>query len=419
MSYKISGIHAHEILDSRGNPTVQVTVLLDDGTMGTSSVPSGASTGVHEALELRDGDPKRYGGQGVLKAVAHVNDDISLMIRGLDARKQRLIDDTMLQLDGTPNKSKLGANAILGVSLAVAHAAANALGKPLYGYLRDTFRLTRPTRLPMPLVNILNGGRHADTDLDFQEFMIVPIGAKTMRERVRISAQVFHALQGVLKAKKLSTGVGNEGGFAPMVGKTTRALDFLMEAIRKAGFVPGKQVAIALDAASSEFYDEASERYVLTTDKKRLTAAEMVALYASWMKKYPIISIEDGLAEDDWANWVTFTKKLGKKLMLVGDDLFVTNVTRLQKGIELGVGNAILIKLNQIGSLSETIDTILLAQEHGYRVVVSHRSGETNDTTIADLAVAVGAEYIKTGSMSRGERVAKYNRLMEIEEEIA
>ncbi|MEI7740915.1 MAG: phosphopyruvate hydratase [bacterium] len=416
---KIANIHAHEILDSRGNPTVSVTVVLDNGARGIASVPSGASTGVHEALELRDGDVKRYRGQGVKKAVANVNNKILPALLGHDALDQKAIDAAMIKLDGTKNKSKLGANAILGVSLAVARAASRGKEMPLFKYLREAYGLSYSSyKMPMPMVNILNGGRHADTDLDFQEFMVVPVGAKKMAERVRIAAEVFHALGAILKARKLSTGVGNEGGYAPMVGKTIHALDMLVAAIKKAGFKPGKDIAIAVDAAASEFYDEKSARYILRTDKVKYKSSQMTEMFANWAKKYPLISVEDGLAEDDWTNWVEMTKANGEKMMLVGDDLFVTKAERLQKGISLGVGNAILIKLNQIGTLSETMETILLAKQYNYKVVISHRSGETTDTTIADLAVAVNAEFIKTGSMSRGERVAKYNRLMEIAEEV-
>ena len=416
---KIANIHAHEILDSRGSPTVSVTVVLDNGARGIASVPSGASTGVHEALELRDGDVKRYRGQGVKKAVANVNNKILPALLGHDALDQKAIDAAMIKLDGTKNKSKLGANAILGVSLAVARAASRGKEMPLFKYLREAYGLSYSSyKMPMPMVNILNGGRHADTDLDFQEFMVVPVGAKKMAERVRIAAEVFHALGAILKARKLSTGVGNEGGYAPMVGKTIHALDMLVAAIKKAGFKPGKDIAIAVDAAASEFYDEKSARYILRTDKVKYKSSQMTEMFANWAKKYPLISVEDGLAEDDWTNWVEMTKANGEKMMLVGDDLFVTKAERLQKGISLGVGNAILIKLNQIGTLSETMETILLAKQYNYKVVISHRSGETTDTTIADLAVAVNAEFIKTGSMSRGERVAKYNRLMEIAEEV-
>lgn len=418
MSHIIESIHAHEILDSRGNPTVNVTVLLDDGTVGSASVPSGASTGIYEALELRDSDKKRYGGQGVLKAMRNVNTTIATALRGMDVRHQREIDATMIALDGTKNKSKLGANAILGVSLACAHAAARSVEMPLYEYLRVAFELPQKTyRMPIPTMNVLNGGMHAGWILDFQEFMIVP-SQKKFKERVRCGSEIFHALGGLLKKKGYSTLKGDEGGYAVPFKKNEDAFAAIMQAIKLAGYKAGRDVFLAMDPAVSEFFDKKTKRYVLRVDKKSFTSKEMIAMWKKWLKKYPIISLEDGLDQDDWDGWIEMTKQLGKNTVLVGDDFFVTNSERVQKGIERHAANAVLIKLNQIGSLSETIDTILLAQQYGYKISVSHRSGETADTTIADLAVAVNADYIKTGSLSRSERLEKYNRLMEIEEEI-
>jgi len=416
---KIESIHAHEILDSRGNPTLEVTVLLDNGVAGSASVPSGASTGSHEALEMRDGDKKRYGGQGVLKAIKNVHAKIAPALIGMDVSAQRELDSRMIFLDGTANKSKLGANAILGVSLACARAAANASGLPLYAYLRRAFDLKyKSYRLPTPTMNILNGGAHAGWILDFQEFMIVP-QQKKFRERVRCGSEVFHALGRLLKKKGFSTLVGDEGGFAVKLAKNEEALKTIVQAIKDAGYVAGKDVMLAMDPATSEFYDAKTKRYGLKVDGVSLTSDQMIAMWDKLSKKYPIVSLEDGLAEDDWEGWKKLTDRLGDKMSLVGDDFFVTNVERLRQGIETGCANAILIKVNQIGSLSETMDAILLAQQSGYAVSVSHRSGETTDTTIADLAVAVNAEYIKAGSLSRSERLAKYNRLMEIEEEVA
>ncbi len=416
---KIESIHAHEILDSRGNPTLEVTVLLDNGVSGSASVPSGASTGSHEALELRDGDAKRYGGKGVLKAVKNVHAKIAPVLIGMDVSAQRELDSRMIFLDGTANKSKLGANAILGVSLACARAAANASGLPLYAYLRRAFDLKDKTyRLPTPTMNILNGGAHAGWILDFQEFMVVP-QQKKFRERVRCGSEVFHALGRLLKKRGFSTLVGDEGGFAVKLAKNEEALKTIVQAIKDAGYVPGKDVMLAMDPATSEFYDAKTKRYVLKVDGVSLTSDQMIAMWDKLSKKYPIVSLEDGLAEDDWEGWKKLTDRLGDRLALVGDDFFVTNAERLRQGIEEGCANAILIKVNQIGSLSETMDAIVLAQESGYAVSVSHRSGETTDTTIADLAVAVNAEFIKAGSLSRSERLAKYNRLMEIEEEVA
>lgn len=419
MLERIDTIHAHEILDSRGNPTVHVTVLLKDGTRGHASVPSGASTGSHEALELRDGDKKRYRGLGVLKAVANVNTKINRALRGMDVFELRKIDDAMRVLDGTENKRKLGANAILGVSLACAHAGARRAKAPLYQYLRDVYGINHSTfKLPTPLMNVFNGGRHADTNLDMQEFIIVPVGFKTYSRKLQAGSEIFHALGDVLKADHLDTDVGNEGGYAPNVGKTEAALEYLLKAVKEAGYKPKKEIRFGIDVAASEFFDDRSGLYVLHTDRRRMTAEEMTALYTKWMHKYPMLSIEDGLSEDAWEDWQVLTKKLGDDMLLIGDDLFVTNIERVKKGVEMGVANAVLIKPNQIGTLSETMDTILYAQKHKYQVVISHRSGETTDTTIADLAVAVNAEYIKTGAPSRSERLAKYNRLLEIEEEL-
>ncbi|OGY46551.1 MAG: phosphopyruvate hydratase [Candidatus Buchananbacteria bacterium RIFCSPLOWO2_01_FULL_46_12] len=414
----IKSVKALEILDSRGNPTVRAFVTLNNGIVGSASVPSGASTGIHEALELRDGDKRRYGGKGVLKAVKNVNQLIAAKLRGQDASKQRQIDKMMIALDGTENKSKLGANAILAVSLAVASAAAKSANLPLYRYLRQAFKLHyRGWQLPVPTMNILNGGAHAGWSLDIQEFMIAPL-QKTMAERVRCGAEIFAALAKILKQKGFDTLKGDEGGYAPRLKGNEAAFQVIIQAIKKAKYLPGRQVKLAVDVASSEFYNEAKGLYELKADKKSLTAKEMIELQKNWLKKYPIISIEDGLAQDDWYSWVKLTQQLGKRISLVGDDLFVTNVKRLKQGIKQKVGNAILIKLNQIGSLSETIDAIELAHKNKYQTSISHRSGETADTFIADLAVAVNSEFIKTGSLSRSERVEKYNRLLEIEAEL-
>ncbi len=415
----IESIHAHEILDSRGSPTVNVTVLLKNGITGSASVPSGASTGIHEALELRDGDPKRYNGKGVRKAVANVHKKIAPALYGMKVTRQRDIDVVMLELDGTPNKSKLGANAILGVSLACAHAAAKTKKMPLYAYIRQAFDLPVTSyTLPVPTMNVLNGGAHAGWILDFQEFMIVPRQRK-FSERVRCGAEVFHALGVLLKKAGHSTLKGDEGGYAAPLKTNEEAFKLIMKAIKNAGYEPGRQVALAMDPAVSEIWDAKTKRYKLRVDGKNLTSAQMIAMWERWVAKYPIISLEDGLDQDDWDGWVELTKRLGKKVALVGDDFLVTNVDRLAMAIEKKAANAILIKVNQIGSLSEAIDAIMLAKQYGYKVSVSHRSGETADTTIADLAVAVNADYIKTGSLSRSERLAKYNRLMEIEEEVA
>lgn len=417
-NHKIKDIKAREILDSRGNPTVEVSVLLSSGEVGKASVPSGASTGTHEALELRDGDKGRYEGKGVLHAVRNVNTSIAKVLRGVDVTRQSDIDHVMLELDGTENKSKLGANAILGVSLAVCRTAAVSERLPLYKYIRDNFELkARGWKMPVPMMNILNGGRHADWALDLQECMILPQLPK-MRDRVRAGAEVFHALGKVLRGAGYQTLVGDEGGYAPQLSKNEEAFRLIGQAITESGYRPGTDIKLGIDAASSEFFEESSGLYHMKRDGKSLHAKELLEVYRNWIEKYPLVSIEDGFAEDDWANWIMLTRELSRSTQLVGDDLFVTNVERLKKGIEMKVGNAILIKVNQIGSLTETIDTITLAQKNGYKIAISHRSGETADTFIADLAVAVGAEYIKTGSLSRSERVEKYNRLMEIEDEV-
>jgi enolase len=419
MPDRIVDIHAHEILDSRGNPTVNVQITLKSGRTGTASVPSGASTGSHEAFELRDGDKKRYGGLGVRKAVEHVHRRILPALKGMDITDQRGIDDAMRILDGTTNKRSLGANAILGVSLAAAHAGAKSVGEPLYAYLRDVFGLSyKGFRLPTPLLNVFNGGRHADTNLDMQEFIIIPHTFPTFARKLQAGSEIFHALGDVLRENGLDTDVGNEGGYAPDVGKTENALEYLVLAVKRAKYKLGKQIGFGIDVAASEFYNERTERYVLHTDHRNMTAHEMIELYEDWTVKYPLLSLEDGLAEDDWEHWKVLTRQLGDEILLIGDDLFVTNVERLERGIREHVANTILIKPNQIGTLTETIDAILLAQKHKYKVVISHRSGETTDTTIADIAVAMNAEYIKAGAPSRSERLAKYNRLLEIEEEL-
>jgi len=414
----IREIKGREILDSRGNPTVEARITLSDGTFAKASVPSGASTGVHEALELRDGDKRRYRGLGVLKAVKNIDGPICDALRGMEVQEQRKLDAKMRDLDGTPNKEKLGANAILGVSLAAARAGATSLGLPLYHYLRDVYDLPREGyRMPLATMNVMNGGVHADWSIDFQECMIIPRQRK-FRERVRCGSEVFHALKGILKDKGFPIGVGDEGGFSPKLKKNLQAFELMAAAVRKAKYKLGKDVAFGSDPASSEFYDAKKKKYVLRADKRKLDADGMIKMYAGLLKKYPILFLEDGCAEDDWEGWKKLTAALGKKVSLVGDDLFVTNVDRLRMGIQRGVANAILIKVNQIGSLSETIDAIRLAQQHGYKVAVSHRSGETADTFIADLAVATNADFIKTGSLSRSERLEKYNRLMEIEDEL-
>ena len=409
----IEQVSAREILDSRGNPTVEVDVVLEDGSMGTAAVPSGASTGEHEALELRDGDKSRYLGKGVLKAVYNVEEVIAPELLGLDGLDQVAVDQTMIDLDGTPNKAKLGANAILGVSMACARAAANALMVSLYRYLGGAYARL----LPMPMMNILNGGSHAPNNVDIQEFMIVPVGAASFGEALRMGAEVFHTLKKVLSARGLVTSVGDEGGFAPNLADNDEAIKVIIEAIEQAGYQPGEDVALALDAAASEFYRDG--RYVFhKSDGSQRGSQEMVALYESWLDKYPLVSIEDGLAEDDWEGWRALNSALGHRVQLVGDDLFVTNTERLGRGIEEGSANSILIKLNQIGSVTETLACIDLAKRNGYTQVVSHRSGETEDTFIADLAVAVSCGQIKTGSLCRSERIAKYNQLLRIEGEL-
>jgi enolase len=412
MSY-ISEIFARQILDSRGNPTVEVDVLTDEGAFGRAAVPSGASTGVHEAVELRDGDKKKFLGKGVLKAVKNVNDIIAPALLGNDVADQTGIDEMMIQLDGTANKGKLGANAILAVSMAAAKAAAEEATLPLYRYIGGTNAKT----LPIPMMNILNGGAHADNKIDFQEFMVMPIGAQSFSEGLQWGVEIFHALKSVLKKKGYSTNVGDEGGFAPDIQSNEEAIDTVMTAIGTAGFKAGSQVAIAMDPAVSEMYDSSKKVYHFhKSDGKKLSSEKMVEFWANWVKNYPIVSIEDGMAEDDWKGWKLLTDKLGSKIQLVGDDLFVTNVTRLQEGIDKGVGNALLVKVNQIGTLTETINAVTMAQHNGYNTIMSHRSGETEDTTIADLAVALNCGQIKTGSASRTDRIAKYNQLIRIEE---
>ncbi|MFA7119064.1 MAG: phosphopyruvate hydratase [Sphaerochaetaceae bacterium] len=411
----IESIEAREILDSRGNPTVEVDVILEDGSMGRAAVPSGASTGVHEAIELRDGDKNRFGGKGVLKAVENVNEVIAPELEGMDALDQVAIDHAMIALDGTPNKGKLGANAILGVSMAVARAAADYLGIPLFKYLGAYHSCV----LPVPMANILNGGAHSENKVDFQEFMVVPLGAPSLHEAVRWTAEVFHALKKVLAKKGYNTGVGDEGGFAPDLQSNEEALEVIMEAIKSAGYTTGRDgdFMIALDPAASELYDEKTGKYCLKwTTKEMLSSKQMVDMWEDWTKRYPIISIEDGMAEDDWEGWKMLTDRIGDHIQLIGDDLFVTNVERLKMGLEKGVANSILIKVNQIGTLTETFEAIDLAKRNGYTAVVSHRSGETEDNFIADLAVGLETGEIKTGSMSRSERISKYNQLMRIED---
>jgi enolase len=411
----ISDVVARQVLDSRGNPTVEVDVYTSDGYRGRAAVPSGASTGKHEAVELRDGNKKQYLGKGVLKAVANVNDKISEELYGWDVTDQRGIDKLMLEIDGTENKAKLGANAILAVSLAAAKAAAKATGLPLYRYVGGANAKT----LPVPMMNILNGGAHADNKIDFQEFMVMPVGASSFGEGLRWGVEIFHELKKVLKDKGYSTNVGDEGGFAPDIQSNEEAIETVLKAIEKAGYKPGEQVAIAMDAAISEMYDAKSKKYVFhKSSGAKMTSEEVVDFWVKWCKKYPIVSIEDGMDEDDWKGWKLLTEKLGNKVQLVGDDLFVTNVKRLQKGIDENVANGLLVKVNQIGSLSETIDAVTLAQFNSYNTIMSHRSGETEDYTIADLAVALNCGQIKTGSASRSDRMAKYNQLLRIEEEL-
>ena len=410
----IVDVVGREILDSRGNPTVECDVWLESGVMGRAAVPSGASTGVREAIELRDKDPKRFGGKGVLEAVRHVNEDIANAVLGIEASDQSYIDRTMIELDGTENKGRLGANAILAVSMAVARAAAEESGLPLYRYFGGTSAVT----LPVPMMNVINGGAHANNNLDLQEFMIIPLGAPTFREAVRYGAETFHALKSILNSRGMSTAVGDEGGFAPALSSHEEAIELIVEAIKKAGFRPGDDIAIGLDCASSEFYDAEKNLYTLTKQGKTFTAEEWIAVLEGWVQKYPVISIEDGMAEGDWEGWAKLTQALGKKVQLVSDDLFVTNPKILAEGIEKGVANSILIKVNQIGTLSETFEAIRMAHRAGYTAVVSHRSGETEDSTIADIAVGLNAGQIKTGSMSRSDRMAKYNQLLRIEERL-
>ena len=412
MSY-ISEIFARQILDSRGNPTVEVDVITDEGALGRAAVPSGASTGIHEAVELRDGDKKKYVGKGVLKAVKNVNEIIAPALMGNDVADQTGVDEMMIQLDGTENKGKLGANAILAVSMAVAKAAAEEAALPLFRYVGGTNAKT----LPMPMMNILNGGAHADNKIDFQEFMIMPIGAPDFSEGLRWGVEIFHTLKSVLKKKGFSTNVGDEGGFAPNIQSNEEAIDTVMEAIQASGYKAGSQIVVAMDAANSELWDAKKKKYVFhKSDGKELSSDQLVKFWEKWVKQYPIVSIEDGMAEDDWNGWAALTQAIGKKCQLVGDDLFVTNVTRIQQGIDKNIGNALLVKVNQIGTITETINAVTLAQHNGYNTIMSHRSGETEDTTIADLAVALNCGQIKTGSASRTDRMAKYNQLIRIEE---
>lgn len=412
MSY-IAEIFARQILDSRGNPTVEVDVLTDEGALGRAAVPSGASTGIHEAVELRDGDKKLYLGKGVLKAVKNVNDIIAPALIGYDVADQTGIDEMMIRLDGSDNKGKLGANALLAVSMAVAKAAAEEAGLPLFRYVGGTNAKT----LPIPMMNILNGGAHADNKIDFQEFMVMPVGASSFSEGLRWGVEIFHALKSVLKKKGFSTNVGDEGGFAPNIQSNEEAIDTVMEAIVAAGYKPGSQISIAMDAANSELWNAKKKKYVFhKSSGKEMSSEQLVKFWEGWVKKYPIVSIEDGMAEDDWNGWAALTQAVGSKCQLVGDDLFVTNVTRLQQGIDKNIANALLVKVNQIGTLTETINAVTLAQHNGYNTIMSHRSGETEDTTIADLAVALNCGQIKTGSASRTDRIAKYNQLIRIEE---
>lgn len=417
---KIKEIVGREILDSRGNPTVEVKVVLENGMWAKAGVPSGASTGAHEAYELRDGDEKRYSGKGVLKAVKNVNTIIAKNLKGYSVFEQEKIDKKMISLDGTKNKKKLGANAILGVSMAVARAASLAKGKELYEYLAETFNFDQDYKLPTPSFNIFNGGKHADTNLDFQEFMILPNkNISKFSEKLRMGSEIFHELGKVLKEAGLDTDVGNEGGYAPNISSTIAAIEYIILAAERVGYQPGVDVFLGTDVGSSELYNEKEGKYEISLDGTKLSAYDLITLYHEWVKKYHMISIEDGLAEDDWDNWKILTKELGDKIMLIGDDLFVTNEERLKKGIKNGVANSVLIKLNQVGTVSETMKTVKLAKNNNYSLMVSHRSGETTDDFIADLAVAIGAEFIKSGSLSRGERLAKYNRLLEIEEKLS
>jgi enolase len=413
--HKIKYIHAREILDSRGNPTVEVDLILDGDCFGRAMVPSGASTGSYEAIELRDGDESRYGGKGVICAVGHVNTELKMALVG-NEYDQKSLDQTIIALDGTENKGKFGANAILGVSLAFAHAAARAEGKSLYQYFGEISGHTNPVTLPVPMMNVLNGGKHAENSTDLQEFMIVPVGAPSFKEALRYGAETFHTLKKILKERGFNTSVGDEGGYAPSLPNNAAAIELILEAIEKSGYKPGEDISIAIDSASSEIFD--GNKYQLKTENKMLSSEEMVAFYEEWINKYPIISIEDGLAEDDWVGHQLLTEKVGSKVQLVGDDLFVTNVNRLQEGIEKKACNSILIKLNQIGTVTETIEAINMAREAGYSAIVSHRSGETEDSTIADFVVGLETGQIKTGSICRSERVCKYNQLLRIEEEL-
>jgi enolase len=419
MSAKILAVHGRQILDSRGNPTVEADVHLEDGAVGRAAVPSGASTGEHEAIELRDGDKHHYLGKGVLKAVAHINTTLADAVSGMDATDQRALDRRMMEADGTPNKSKLGANAILAISMAAARAAAAAAGQPLYRYLARYSSDGSPATLPVPMMNILNGGAHADNSVDVQEFMVMPVGASNFHEALRWGVEVFHNLKAVLKKNSYSTAVGDEGGFAPNLKSNEEALELLLEAITAAGYKPGEQIAIALDPASSEFYDRSLKKYLFRkSDRSARTSEQMAEFWGHWARQYPIVSIEDGLAEDDWEGWKLFTRHFGSRLQLVGDDVFVTNPKIFSRGISEGVGNAILIKLNQIGTVTETIEAVEMARKAKYAAVISHRSGETEDAFIADFAVAMGTGQIKTGSASRTDRIAKYNELLRIEEEL-
>jgi enolase len=416
---KIKQITAREILDSRGNPTIETKIVLDNGITAKASVPSGASTGAHEACELRDGDQKRYGGLGVLKAIKNIEAKIAPKLKGVDIAKQEAIDEIMIKLDGTKNKKKLGANAILSVSLACARAGATAKKMELYEYIASSFKFQVSSfKLPAPSFNIFNGGKHADTNLDFQEFMVLPLKKISFAEKVRMGAEIFHELGYVLKKAGFDTDVGNEGGYAPDIASSIQAIELIMAAIINAGYNPGEDVGLGVDVGSSELYNPATKKYIFKLDQANFTNTNLANLYYEWFRKYPIISIEDGLAEDDWQGWRELTGRLGGEIMLIGDDLFATNIARLRQGLKERAANAILIKPNQVGTLTETVECVKLAQKHNYKIMVSHRSGETCDDFIADLAVAVGADYIKAGSLSRGERLAKYNRLMEIEENL-
>jgi enolase len=413
---KIANLKAREILDSRGNPTIETTAFLDNGITAKASVPSGASTGAHEAWELRDGDPERYHGKGVLKAVKNVNEAIAPAVKNVDILDQEKIDRIMVELDGTENKKRLGANAILSVSLASARAGAVSENKELFRHIADSFGYKDEFRLPTPSFNIFNGGAHADTNLDFQEFMIMPVKKTSIKERIRMGAEIFHELGMVLRSRGFDTDVGNEGGYAPDISSSVQAIELIIAAIVNAGYEPGHDIGLGIDVGSSEFYDPKTKKYLFRLDSATFTADTMIGLYNEWFRKFPIISIEDGLEQDDWEGWREMTNDLGKEMLLIGDDLFATNIKRLRQGLKERAANAILIKPNQVGTLTETIECVKLAQSHNYKIMASHRSGETADDFIADLAVAVGAEYIKAGSLSRSERLAKYNRLMEIED---